>query len=354
MQAGSGFPGPAMSRRSDAVRQEIRPTRGSLLLIAILVSMAAGVAIAQQGPVAAMYKDDEKREQTLAASFLLVELPPTKSATAPLQVYLTAGDLERAFDRSEFRPDAAIVPTNTELSITAPSPPTQRVLIQRVQKHPDVMRDLEAQVAAHRKQASAASAKEPGLLRIGVDPFVAHLPRRAGTQPSDRSFPRMVCLIATEFAKGGAIDRRELLTQERMRKGIAGCLTALDAAGARSVIMPLMGAASSFTQSKDAMYEGQRLLKECRLLNSVAGIALGYHDFAPTRRNIREIGMVQWDQEVIGMFSVPSGSRAAESAQRAYRTYAEQIKVALRKGLAGEETTPGDIDGNCSTTFNAR
>jgi hypothetical protein len=328
--------------------------RGYLLLVGLLIAFSTGVAVAQSGPVAAMYKDDEKREQTLAASFLLVELPPTKTATSPLQVYLSAGDLERAFDRSDFRPDAAILPTNTDLLVTAPSPATQRVLIQRIQKHPDVMRDLEAQVAAHLKQTSAVSGKEPGPFRIGVDTFVAQLPRQAGTQQSDRAFPRMVCLIATEFAKGGAIDRRELFTQERVRKGITGCLTALDAAGIRSVIMPLMGAASSGTQSRDAMYEGQRLLKECRLLNSVAGIALGYHDFAPGRRNIREIGMVQWDQEVFGMFSVASGSQAAASAQRAYRTYAEQIKVALRKGLAGEKTTPGDIDGNCNTTFNAR
>ena len=328
--------------------------RAYLLLIPTLVAFLPGEVIAQQGPVAAMYKDDETRERTLAASFLLIELPPTKAAASPLQVYLSAGDLERAFDRSEFRPDAAIVPTNTDLVVTAPSPATQRVLIQRVQKYPDIMRDLEEQVAAHLKQTPAASGKEPGPIRIGVDTFVAQLPRRAGTQQSDGSFPRIVCLIATEFAKGGAIDRRELFTQERVRKGIAGCLTALDAAGARSVIMPLMGAASSATQSKDAMYEGQRLLKECRLLNSVAGIALGYHDFAPSRRNIREIGMVQWDQEIVGMFSVPSGSRAAASAQHAYHTYAEQIKVALRKGLAGEKTTPGDINGNCNTTFNAK
>ena len=324
-----------------------------LLLVGIVIALTTGVAIAQSGPVAAMYKDDEKREQTLAASFLLVELPPTKAATSPLQVFLSAGDLERAFDRSEFRPDAAIVPTNTDLLMDAPSPATQRVLVQRIQKHPDILRDFEEQVASHRKQTSPA-AKEPGPFRIGVDTFVVQLPRGAAAQQSDRAFPKFVCLIATDFAKGGAIDRRELFTQERVRTGIAGCLTALDAAGARSVIMPLMGAASSGTQSKDAMYEGQRLLKECRLLNSVAGIALGYHDFAPGRRNIKEIGMVQWDQEIAGMFSVPKGSRAAESAQRAYRTYAEQIKIALRKGLAGEKMTPGDIDGSCNTTFNAR
>jgi hypothetical protein len=118
--------------------------------------------------------------------------------------------------------------------------------------------------------------------------------------------------------------------------------------------MPLMGAASSGTQSKDTQYEGQRLLKECRLLNSVAGIALGFRDYAANRRNIREIGLVQWDQEITDMFSVPAGSRAAESARRAYLIYADQIKLALEKGLAGQHMTPSDLNGNCNTTFNAR
>ena len=88
------------------------------------------------------------------------------------------------------------------------------------------------------------------------------------------------------------------------------------------------------------------------LLNSVAGVALGFHDFASSRRNIREIGLVQWDQEVAGMFSVPKGSPASQAAQNAYRTYADQIKLALRNGLAGKKTTAGDI-GSCNTTFHA-
>ena len=174
-------------------------------------------------------------------------------------------------------------------------------------------------------------------MTIGVDTFLAELPRNA--KQSAGAFPRVVCMIATDFAKGGAIDRREFFTQDRVRKGIAACLTALDAAGVQSVVMPLMGAASSATQSKDTQYEGQRLLKECRLLNSVAGIALGFHDYAANRRNIREIGLVQWEQEITDMFSVPAGSRAAESAQRAYLTYADQVQAGIeqRAGRAAHD-----------------
>ena len=55
----------------------------------------------------------------------------------------------------------------------------------------------------------------------------------------------------------------------------------------------MLGAASAKTQKDDPVYEGQRLLKECRHLNSTAGIALGIRDFAPLRRSVREIGIVQ-------------------------------------------------------------
>ena len=50
-------------------------------------------------------------------------------------MYLSAGDLERAFDRPEFRPAAAIVPTNTELLITAPANTSDHVLVRRVTRN---------------------------------------------------------------------------------------------------------------------------------------------------------------------------------------------------------------------------
>ncbi len=186
------------------------------------------------------------------------------------------------------------------------------------------------------------------MLRIGVDTFVAQLPRNAAS-PAEATFPKAACLIATEFAQGGAVDRRELYAQDRLRRGVAECLTALDAAGAQSIVLPQMGAASSEVQTRDAMYEGQRTLMECRLINSTAGIALGVHDFAASRRNLREIGVVQWERELDLMFKVPPDSRAAGSAQAAYRGYADQVRDAFRRGLAGEKTTVGHVKGSCNT-----
>jgi hypothetical protein len=199
--------------------------------------MPAEIVLAQQTPVAAMFGDDQKRDASLASSFLVVDLPATSVATFPARVYLSAGDVERAFDRAEFRPDAAIVPTNTDLLTTAQAPVTQRVLIDRVRKQPDVLRDLDDQIAAVRKPP-ASTTGEQGLLRIGVDTFMAHLPRRTNdtqTRGAFGAFPRAACFVATDFPNGGAIDRRELFVQDRFRKGIAGCLAALDPSSGRPV-----------------------------------------------------------------------------------------------------------------------
>ena len=332
------------------------PGRLRLYPVAILALVLLPVAalVAQQGPVASMFGDDQKRGESIALSFATAELPATAAASVPLQIYLTGGDLERAFDTARFRPDAAIVPTNTDLDIAAALPGTQQVLIARVRRQPTVLRDVEEQIAARRKQSATAAAGKDGLLGIGQDWFFVQLPRSTSGKPSGGSFPRLACLIPTEFPKGGAIDRRELFSQDRVRKGVAGCLAAFDAAGAQSVVLPLMGAASARTQANDPVFEGQRVLRECRQLNSLAGIALGIHDFAPSRRNLREIGIIHYDQEIVEMFSLPKGTRLAQTAQNAYRTFSDQIKLALRKGLAGEKTTSTDIEGGCTSILNVQ
>lgn len=328
-----------------------RHSRAFAFLTAAAFLFAAAIGSAQKAPLAAMYNADQQRDGFLAPSFLQLDLPATKTASSPVQLYLMAGDLERAFDRREFRPDAAIVPTNTELLLTAPAPATQRVLVSRVAKQPETMRELTEQVETRRKQPAAA-AGVTGPLQIGVDTLVARL-TPAGKTDGTAPFPASVCFIATDFAKGGAIDRRELFAQDRVRKGIADCLSALDAAGAQSVVLPLVGAASAGTQADDARFEGQRTLLECRLINATAGAALGIHDFQASRRNVREVGLVQWDQELVRMFKVPTGSRAEKAAQAAYRLYAEQIKQAFRKGLAGQKTTQSDVSGSCTAILNA-
>ena len=49
--------------------------------------------------------------------------------------------------------------------------------------------------------------------------------------------------------------------------------------------------------------------------------------------------------------SITEMFRGGRIAQAAYRLYAEQIRTAVNKGLAGEKTTASDVDGNCAATF---
>jgi hypothetical protein len=50
------------------------------LLFGIFLLIPAGLAIAQQRPIAAMFSDDQKRDAALALSFLTVDLPATNGA----------------------------------------------------------------------------------------------------------------------------------------------------------------------------------------------------------------------------------------------------------------------------------
>lgn len=326
--------------------------RVRVLVVSLAVAVVPTIgASAQPGPVAALFASEQKRAPARAPSFQVVDVPGGTADQPTLRAHLGVGDLERALDQAESRPSGVILPTNTDLAIDAVQPATQRVLISRVRQQPEVLKDLEAQIAARRSTPAAGA--EGGVLRIGIDAFLAQLPR-GSAPPAWATFPRLACLIATEFATGGGVDRRELQTQDRLRKGVAACLTALDAAGAQSVLLPQMGASSSEAQSNDALFEGQRTLMECRLINSVAGIALGIHDFAASRRNLREVGIVQWERELHQLFTVPAGSSAARSAQAAYVAYAAQVGDAFRRGLAGQKTTVTDLKGSCTAVLDVQ
>jgi hypothetical protein len=206
--------------------RSLRP-RQACALIATAFALAA-VANAQPGSsIAAMFAADQKRDAARAESFEVADLPASKAAAFRARVYLSAGDLERAFDRPEFRPDAAIVATNTDLAITAPPPTTQRVPIERVRRQPAVMRDLEDQIASRRKQTAPAPAGEPGLLRIGVGTFVAQLPRGAAGGRSAGAFPKSVCLIAAAQVSGAF--RRGLTGEKTTSSDIGSCNAMLDA-----------------------------------------------------------------------------------------------------------------------------
>src|SRR4051812_8528207 len=130
----------------------VRASRVFVMVVGSGLMCLVGAALAQQGPVAAMFSADQKRDASLADSFLTMEVPATNAASQPLRLYLSAGDLERAFDSPQFRPDAAVVPTNTDVQLRATAPATQQGLGERAQKWADGMRDLGRQIATRRRQ----------------------------------------------------------------------------------------------------------------------------------------------------------------------------------------------------------
>ena len=177
------------------LRLQIRA--GVLLLGAVLLFLRPALSAAPQGPVAAMYADDQARGKAIPQGFSAASLPPSGNSSATAQIYLTTGDLQRAFDDARFRPGAAIVPTNTELQLTAKAPATQQVLVDRVRKQPDAMRALQEQVDARRGRSGGASGQAV-VLEVGVDTLVAKL-SGSGSRSATGAFPPTVCLVATDF-----------------------------------------------------------------------------------------------------------------------------------------------------------
>jgi hypothetical protein len=102
-------------------------TQRSCLVSALVLLVLAGLTATtaqERRPVAALHAAEQQRERALAASFTTIDVMAVNSVRSPLQVSLTAGDLERAFDTPAFRPDAAIIPTNTELVLASENPTT--------------------------------------------------------------------------------------------------------------------------------------------------------------------------------------------------------------------------------------
>ena len=220
-----------------------------------------------------------------------------------------------------------------------------RLFISRVQKQPDVMRDLEP---SRDTQAAVAGIGRRARSPSNRHRYVRRASRRV-TPASQGAFPKNACFVATDFAKGGAVDRRELFLPDRMRQGIAACLDALDTAGARSLVLPLLGAASSTTQRNDAQYEGQRILKECRLLNSTTGIASAFTTSPPAAAICARSASCSGTGSSRACSAWMPAAARNEPRRRPYRAYAKQVSDVFRKGLAGQKSRraiSGELHGN--------
>ena len=108
----------------------------------------------------------------------------------------------------------------------------------------------------------------------------------------------------------------------------------LDDRGVRSVVLPLVGAASNYTTAGVLNGKEQQLLR-CRLINSIAGIALGIKAFVLKSKSIQEIGIVQWDQDLFKLFFNPG---SGEAKSREYPLLSENVLNTMKRGLDGRAT----------------
>ena len=115
------------------MRRGHRRSRSLALIAGLLLSVPAASDGLQDGPVAAMFAADQRRHEALAPSFLVAPLPQGVAGAPAGRVFLSAGDLARAFDDPAFRPDAAIVPTITELLTDAAEPAPRQLLLKIAQ-----------------------------------------------------------------------------------------------------------------------------------------------------------------------------------------------------------------------------
>jgi hypothetical protein len=225
----------------------------ALLTIGAVGSILAGVVLAQQKPVAAMFGDDQKRGETIASSFSTAEIAPTASAKflhcRSISPRVTGARVRTALIFGRTRPSADQYRTADDGSL-ARHP--NACSLDRVRKQSTVMRDLEEQIAARQKQSPATA---DGVLNIGWTRSWRCCLVRAARRASG-AFPKRCVWSPPDFAKGGANrSSRAVRAGPCSGRDCRACLTALDAG--RSVARPAThGRASSGTLAKDAAFEG--------------------------------------------------------------------------------------------------
>jgi len=113
------------------------------------------------------------------------------------------------------------------------------------------------------------------------------------------------------------------------------CLLDLDSRGAKSIAMPLIGAASAWTVGRpgsDADFE----FRQCRMINSIAGVGLGLYQFLPNRKSIEEVGIVQWTVDLERQY--PRGTE--ESGKESVAEYGSRVVATLDSAIKGKMAVP--------------
>lgn len=299
--------------------------------------LSAGASSGADRPVRQLFVDAKTKTPLLNRSFSTHRV----QAPSDLNVYLFASNIELAFDKREFRPDAMIIPTNDQLLFEEVYPTTQKLLVDRLKREPENYTRVVSEADEYMKKQSR--------LIMATDFFPIQLkPNSAPKSMEAQPFPSFVCLIATDATIGGSIDLRPLFTQFKIKDGIEKCLAWLDAKKVNSVVMPLIGAASGLREDGHLNEESERKLMECRHYNSIAGIGLGIAAVSPKLKHIQEIGVIQWTEAFETMFPLlglashtqPIPTVLPDAGLNAYKEFAALAVRTLEEALKGTAANP--------------
>jgi hypothetical protein len=290
-----------------------------ILNVASLLLLATASPTTGQTPLERYHFD-----QSAKSSFDPIFAEQRRGVSGP-RVYVTVGDLDHTIATGKYRPDAVVVPTNTSGELEAGFPITQQVFVNRVRSNPVALSALR-----HAIQTAQHKAGSYEFLQLGTGSLTVEMPAAA-------SVPRLVCLLATDNRGGGSIDQRDFFYQDRISAGVGGCLRGLEASGARSVALPLVGSAM-FATADGALNGSERALVKCRMLNSASGIARALGALPNTTR-LQDISIVIWRHDLERLF----GNSASDPRRADFAQFAQQVRATVARGLAGRVTTAGEV-----------
>jgi hypothetical protein len=309
--------------------------------VSILLALATAIS-ASAGPIKALYLEQRDQEKRWIRLYADQPVAPPASASAPAQrvqtrVYLYVGSIEQSFDQGEKQADAVILPTNDQLKLEGRYPETQRVLMTRVFADYKLKEAVGTELREKRKHR-LSMANEPVVLELWSSAVPAKTP----------SFPRYVCLIATDESTSGSGAYREFFSQRLIAEGIRDCLLNLDSKGVKSVVLPLIGSASAWTEGKPGSKQ-DRAFRQCRMINSIAGIGLGLYQFLPNRKAIEEIGVVQWTTDLERQYQ-PGTDMTTQASIAEYGSRAiETLKTTVNGQMA--VPTKGGPEDDCHAIY---
>ncbi len=228
----------------------------------------------------------------------------SKTSDKRATVYLFPGDIFN-YITSRYRtppaaiPDAVIISTNTGLNFKTNNPTIQMKLRQRLSI--DQQRTIESTFNSH----------EP--LNDFTDVVTVEF--------EGSNTPRLMCFVATDRPRGLTNNDPNwmdfVVSKENISIRVEKCLAQLSSKGAKSIIIPMIGASKVDLGTGFIEDKSRRILLRDRIVKSAEGIISGLssHIEKHPESKIREIGIVVYTEDI--RRTIPKSQLDDRSFQRA-------------------------------------